>query len=103
MLTHEIVINPVPQKVKRTNLTPISHGRLEFKRRQRLKQDLKNRKLAVGDTAIWGNECYGTITEIISNYDDVLEWDGTKPLNVLFAEWESGEEWVVNIFDLEKL
>ena len=96
MLTHEI------QVVKPTHTKSVS-GKMEFRRRQRLKQDLKNRHLRVSDGAVWNNSDYVEIIEIIYDYNSVTEWDGVKPLNVVVRSWESDEDFYVNIFDLEAL
>lgn len=96
MLTHEIIVN------KPAHNNPVS-GKMEFRRRQRLKQDLKNRKFSVGDTVVWSDTEYVEIIEIIYDYNSVLEWDGVKPLNVVVRSWESQEEYYVNIFDLEAI
>ncbi|HET8685336.1 MAG TPA: hypothetical protein VFM18_01580 [Methanosarcina sp.] len=94
-MTHEIVVYREPIK-------PVS-GKMEYRRRQRLKQDLRNHQIKIGDTVIWCDHCVGQVIEIIYNYSDIPEWDGTKPLNIVVSDYSTGEEFYTNIFDLEKL
>jgi len=96
MLTHAIVVT---QPTKPVTLN-------ELKRHKRLKQDLKCKKFKVGDTVkvIEGRaEHYGQILDIITEFDEVTDWDGNAPLNILVFMYDYSDEFLYNVSSLKEL
>lgn len=94
MLTHEIT---VAQPIKKLS----KQGR---RRVNRLRQDLRCKKFAVGDTVLVkeaGADAYGQILEIEYDIDMVKEWDGDAPLNVLVFLYDDQSDFLFNIQSLK--
>lgn len=101
MLTHEIIVKkPVEQpkvyhKSRKLN-------RDEKRCKNRLKNDLKCQRVKVGDTVYINDYGYGKVMEIISDYDQITEWEGTAPMNVLVWIYDEQTEYFFNVLDLHK-
>jgi hypothetical protein len=96
MLTHAIVVTQPTKPVTRN----------ELKRAARLKQDLKCRKFSVGDIVIikeGRHEAYGQILDIITEFDEVTEWNGNEPLNILIYLYDYADEFLYNVSSLKEV
>ena len=101
MLTHEIIVTK-PTKPARQH-TPVPGGKLEKRRRNRLQQDLKCRQIKEGDTVYIEQYGYGQVMEIVADYEQISDWDGTAPLNILVWVYDDQTEYFFNVFSLHKV
>lgn len=95
MLTHTItVVKPPVYNNHKIN------KKSEYRRRKALRQDLDITTCKAGDVVELGNKEYGQVVEVIDEYDNVLEWNGFRPLNILVMAYDDYEEYFYNIKDL---
>lgn len=102
MLTHTIIVKPPIEQKKVYHQTSRKLRRDEKRMRARLNQDLKNRQIQVGDTVYAEGYGYGQVMEILTQFDQISEWEGTAPLNVLVWVYDDQTEYFFNVFALHK-